>query len=251
MYPLMKNSWQIPALIPARAGSKGIAGKNLRSLGGRPLIAHAISNAKAARRISRVVVSTDSPEIAALARSRGAETPFLRPPELAGDESPMLGVVEHAFRALAGEAGAPPALALLQPTSPFLRPETIDRAVESFESCGAPLLLAVSRVRQHPSWMLVRRGEALRPFLAGTPPRRQDLEELFIPCGALYLYRRSYLEGLAKAAPDADRGDGPGEGSAWIEVGWPESLDIDEPPDLDLAAWVIERGLAVGESPRP
>src|SRR6185369_14718552 len=101
MYPRMKNSWRIPAVIPARGGSKGIAGKNLRPVGGKPLIAHAIGNALGAGRLSRVIVSTDSPDIAVLARSFGAETPFLRPSDLAGDESPMLGVVLHAFRSLA------------------------------------------------------------------------------------------------------------------------------------------------------
>src|SRR5574341_1173247 len=125
MYPTMRNSWTVLALVPARCGSKGIPGKNLERLGGRPRIAHAIANARAARSIGRVVVSTDSPEIAAAARSHGAETPFVRPPELAADETPMLPVVVHAFHELAAAGPAPRAVALLQPTSPFLRPETI------------------------------------------------------------------------------------------------------------------------------
>jgi CMP-N,N'-diacetyllegionaminic acid synthase len=227
------DSWKITALIPARGGSKGILGKNLHPLGGLPLIAHAIANARRARRVGRVVVSTDSPEIAAEARLRGAEVPFLRPEALARDETPMLPVVLHAWRSLS-ETGPPPrAMALLQPTSPFLRPETIDRAVEAFLAGEALHLKAVRRVREHPAWMLVRRGDRLWPFLDGPTQRRQDLPELFIPCGALYLYREAYL-----TSPHE------GEPAAGLEVEWPESLDIDEPRDLELAEWVLERGLA-------
>jgi len=230
----MKNSW-IVALIPARSGSKGIPGKNLSRLGGLPLIAHAIRNARAARCIRRIVVSTDSPEIAAEARRFGAEIPFLRPPHLAGDESPMLDVVVHAHRELASAGDAPAPIALLQPTSPFLRPETIDRAVERFLASGARILKAVRQVRDHPAWMLVRRGDRLEPFLDAPVPRRQDLPELFIPCGALYLYDPEYLEAPGQTEP-AD----------WIEVGWPESLDIDESMDLELAEWVLAKGLGGG-----
>jgi CMP-N,N'-diacetyllegionaminic acid synthase len=235
----MENSWKPTALIPARGGSKGIPGKNLRLLGGIPLIAHAIRNARAARSIARVIVSTDSPEVREAALSWGAEAPFLRPADLARDESPMGDVVAHAYRALAAEGCAPPALALLQPTSPFLRPETIDRAVESFREGRAAVLKAVSRVREHPAWMLVRRGELLEPFLEGSTLRRQDLAELFIPCGALYLYRQSCLESPRD-----------GEPAAWVELDWPECLDIDEPRDLHVAEWVLERGLAPGGGPR-
>ena len=229
----MENSWKILALIPARGGSKGIPGKNLRPLGGIPLVAHAILHARAARRVARVVVSTDSPEIAQEARERGAEVPFLRPPDLARDESPMLDVVLHAWRHFADRGEAPEAVCLLQPTSPFLRPETIDRAIETFLTSRAALLKAVTPVRQHPAWMLRREGSLLVPLQPGPVLRRQDLPELFIPCGALYLYSKAYLEAPGPAVP-----------AAMIELTWPESLDIDEPLDLSLAQWVLEKGLA-------
>jgi CMP-N,N'-diacetyllegionaminic acid synthase len=229
----MEDSWKATALIPARGGSKGIPGKNLCLLAGVPLIAHAIAGARAARRIDRVVVSTDCPRIAEEARARGAEVPFLRPAELARDETPMLPVVEHAYRALSALGPPVRALALLQPTSPFLRPESIDRAVERFQKSEARVLKAVRRVREHPAWMLVQRGESLFPYLDGPVRRRQELPPLFIPCGALYLYRPDYLESPREEEP-----------AAWLELEWPESLDIDEPRDLELAQWVLERGWA-------
>jgi CMP-N-acetylneuraminic acid synthetase len=176
----------------------------------------------------------------------------------------MLDVVVHAFRALLASGEEPAAIALLQPTSPFLRSQTIDRAIDHFQASSALILKAVRRVRDHPAWMLVRRGERLESFLGVLPPRRQDLQELFIPCGALYLYRREYLEApreaeLPRLPPrkrtrfhEAPREAGlPGcdGGCDWIEVGWPESLDIDEPLDLQLAQWILAEGLAGPESP--
>ncbi len=231
----MENSWKIIALIPARCGSKGIPGKNLSHLGGIPLIAHAIQNARGAQCIRRIVVSTDTREIASAAETFGAEVPFLRPVELARDESRMLDVVIHAYRTLLlqGPGAKPAAIALLQPTSPFLRSEIIDRAVGMFRASDASLLQAVRRVRDHSAWMLVRRGGKLEPFLESPPPRRQDLVGLFIPCGALYLYRAEYLESPGEPVP-----------SAWIELDWPETLDIDEPQDLQLAEWILQSNAA-------
>ncbi len=239
---MRQDSENVVALIPARGGSKGIPRKNLRPLGGRPLIAHAIGNALGAGKIDRVVVSTDSPEIAEVARRHGAEVPFLRPAELARDETPMLDVVLHAYREVRAGGGHPAAMALLQPTSPFLRRETIDRAVDSFLAGDAAILKAVRRVRESPHWMMVRRGELLAPYLEGPVLRRQDLPELFIPCGALYLYRSNFLDRM-QAAPEAAQPP-----AAWVELEWPESLDIDEPWDLELASWVIERGLVEGHA---
>ncbi len=234
---MRQDSERVVALIPARGGSKGIPRKNLAPLGGLPLIAHAIGNALAAERIGRVIVSTDSPEIAAEAIRHGAEVPFLRPPELARDETPMLDVILHAERHIRAGGERLAALALLQPTSPFLRRKSIDRAIESFLDGDAAVLKAVRRVREPPHWMMIRRGERLVPYVDGPVLRRQDLPELFIPCGALYIYRGSYLEGL-QAAPGAVQPP-----AAWMELGWPEALDIDEPCDLELASWVIEKGL--------
>src|SRR5437764_14890901 len=104
------------AIVPARAGSKGVPGKNLRSLGGRPLLAHAIDVGLDAARVGRVVVSTDSEEIAAVARSRGAEVPFLRPAALAADTSRVADALVDLLERL---DGVPETFVLLQPTSPL------------------------------------------------------------------------------------------------------------------------------------
>jgi N-acylneuraminate cytidylyltransferase len=117
-------------LIPARGGSKGIARKNLTCLAGRPLIAHTIESAKKASSLDRVIVSTDDEEIAAVARSFGAEVPFMRPAELAEDATPDLPVFVHALEWLQQHEGYTPAfVAHLRPTSPLRTAQHIDEAV--------------------------------------------------------------------------------------------------------------------------
>jgi N-acylneuraminate cytidylyltransferase/CMP-N,N'-diacetyllegionaminic acid synthase len=118
-------------VIPARGGSKAIPRKNLAPLAGYPLVAYVICAARAARTVSRVIVSTDDPEIARVTASFGAEAPFLRPKELATDASPTLPAIVHAVTTLEREEKRRPELVtLLQPTSPFTRPDQIDAAVE-------------------------------------------------------------------------------------------------------------------------
>lgn len=134
---------QTMALIPARSGSKSVAHKNIRSFHGRPLIAHAIDQARACPDIDRVVVSTDSPQYAAIARSCGAEVPFLRPPEISGDTATDLECFQHALGWFAAHEGSMPATVVhLRPTHPNRTPEQIGAAVR---------LLA-----EHPEWDSVR-----------------------------------------------------------------------------------------------
>lgn len=128
--PIRGEVW---AIIPARSGSKGVPGKNVRRLGGHPLLAWSIRAALLSRRISRVLVSTDSEEYARLARDYGAETPFLRPAELAGDQALDAEFMLHALDWLAKHEGRQPAyLVHLRPTSPLRRPEVVDQAIDLF-----------------------------------------------------------------------------------------------------------------------
>lgn len=224
------------ALVPARSGSKGIFKKNLREVGGVSLLARAIRRARQASSIGRVLVSTDDADLAGLAVEEGAEVLGLRPAELARDDTPMSRVVSHIWDLLEGRGEAPAeGLVLLQPSSPLVRPGSVDRAVEVFRQRGAPVLKAVRKVREHPDWMLAVRDGLLVPYGSGTPKRRQELPGLFVPCGAIYIYGKSALAESAACSP-----------ASWIELDWPESLDVDEPEDL-----VVAQCLAVLEADAP
>jgi len=131
----MRGGLDVLALIPARGGSKSLPRKNLRPLGGHPLIAYSIAAGLAARGVGRVIVSTDDEEIAAVARSYGAEVPFLRPRHLAEDDTPDLPVVEHALEWLRQEDGQRPAVVVqLRPTSPLRPADLVDRGLEVLTS---------------------------------------------------------------------------------------------------------------------
>jgi len=157
---------EVLALIPARGGSKGLPRKNVLPLAGRPLIAHSIQHALDARTITRTVVSTDDAEIAAAARSAGAEVPFIRPPELAGDLATDLEVFRHALETLAVEGYEPELVVHLRPTTPLRRAARIDEAVELLVGDPeADSLRSVSKPVQTPYKMWRLQGSYLVPLL--------------------------------------------------------------------------------------
>lgn len=179
---------RILGLITARGGSKIIPRKNLRRLAGKPLIAHTIEAALEAGVLDRVVVSTEDPEIAEVALEHGAEVPFRRPFSLATDEAGSMDVIGHALEALGSTGYHPDALMLLQPTSPLRTSDDIRCVVERLKA-GAPAVVSVTPVKQHPFWMKEVEPETLRisPFVdVRAPTRRQDLPPLFIINGAAY-----------------------------------------------------------------
>lgn len=158
------------ALIPARAGSKRLEGKNVRPLAGHPLLAYAIAAALESAVFETVVVSTDSPETAAIARHYGAEVPFLRPPELAADLSPDIGWVQHTLQSLNARGPAYECFSIVRPTSPFRTGATIKRAWELFGGRrDIDSLRAVEPCKQHPGKMWKRQGERIIPLLEGGP----------------------------------------------------------------------------------
>jgi CMP-N-acetylneuraminic acid synthetase len=217
-------------LIPARGHSKAIPDKNLQEVGGVPLLARGVRTAMSVKSIERVIVSTDLEKLAQVAREEGAEVPFLRPPELSRDDSPTWEVVRHVWDHLqnADQQGTEEVegIVLLQPTSPYLRPESIDRAVQEFCRADALCLKAVRKAADHPNWMLRPQGSLLVPYNQDKVTRRQDLPALYYPCGAIYVYDRRLL-----ARSELD----PSEPVSWIELDWPECMDIDNPEDLLLA----------------
>lgn len=185
----------ILTVIPVRGGSKGVPGKNGRVVAGKPLLAWTIEQALACRPELDVVVSTDDPVLADLARAAGADVPFLRPDELARDDTPTEPVVVHAIEHRIAEGRRPDAVMLLQATSPIRLAGTLDRAVAQFVRTGVDSLVGV--VAQTP--FLWRQQDSAVPYYeVGARPRRQDLGErdlFYRETGSLYLTRTElYLE---------------------------------------------------------
>ena len=145
---------KVVALVTARGGSKGVPGKNIRLLAGKPLIAWSIEQARAARTVDRVIVSTEDDAIASVARSCGAEIPFMRPAALATDEATSEDVVIHALDWLDREQRSPRLLILVEPTSPLRQPSDLDSAVRLFDSLPqAGAVVSVCEAEHHPAWM--------------------------------------------------------------------------------------------------
>jgi CMP-N,N'-diacetyllegionaminic acid synthase len=137
-------------VITARGGSKGIPGKNLKRLAGRPLLDYTIESSVASGAFERIVLSTDDDEIAAYGRSRGCDVPFIRPAELAQDDTPHLPVMQHVVAWLETHQDyRPDAVAILQPTSPLRRAEDIRRAVALLADSDADSVVTVSEVPAH------------------------------------------------------------------------------------------------------
>ena len=179
-------------MIPARGGSKGLPGKNILRVDGRPLLAWSVDAAKGSRCIDRVVLSSDDDAIIAAARECGCEVPFRRPDMLASDTATSIDVVLHALDALPDHD----VVVLLQPTSPLRTSADIDAACEIFAASSAPSCVSVSPVEQSPYWMYrLHGGQVLRPIIE-TPSgvtRRQDLPPVYALNGAIYIADADWL----------------------------------------------------------
>jgi CMP-N-acetylneuraminic acid synthetase len=200
----MAKTPNVVALIPARAGSKRVPGKNIRLLAGHPMMAYTIAAAVQSQVFAAVIVSTDSPRYADIARHYGAEAPFLRPVELAGDLSPDIEWVEFTLKTLQDAGRSFDSFSILRPTSPFRRPETISRAWAQFlAQAGIDSLRAVEKCKQHPGKMWVVRGQHMTPLLPLSPPEQpwhssqyQALPEIYVQNASLEIaWTRVVLNG--------------------------------------------------------
>lgn len=184
-------------LINARGGSKGIPGKNIKPLLGKPLIVYSIEAGLAARSLARVVVSTDDPQIAQVAKAAGADIPFMRPAELATDKALQIDAIRHALLALEAEGDVYDAVAILQPTCPLRLAEDIDGAVETMVRTGVDTVISVMEVHgQHPLTMYTADSDgALSPLLEANRAGvlRQEFPEVLWRNGAVYVIRRDVV----------------------------------------------------------
>ncbi len=196
------------ALIPARAGSKRVPNKNVRSLAGHPLMAYTVAAAIQSGVFSSVVVSTDSELYAKIAKHYGSEVPFLRPAAFAGDLSPDIEWVEYTLTRLKDQRHHYDCFSILRPTSPFRLPETIRRAWETFLAAeGVDSLRAVEKCKQHPGKMWVVRGGRMHPLLPLSPAEQpwhssqyQALPEVYVQNASLEIaWSRVVFEGRSIA----------------------------------------------------
>ena len=218
----------VVGLIPARGGSKGIPRKNLAPLGGKPLIAWTIEAALGSEHVARAVVSTDDPELADVARSLGVDV-LDRPPELAGDETPMRDVVAHAGRELVPET----ALVLLQPPSPLRTSRHVDDVVELLLASGADAVVSVVEVphRYGTASLLRIDGEQLVRLDETPYAGRADKPVLYARNGPAILALRADRIGNDLYAGDLRP----------YVMDAADSVDVDEPFDLELAEFLLSR----------
>lgn len=227
------------AVIPARGGSKGIPGKNLRPLGGLPLIGHSIRLAALCPEITRTIVSTDSEEIAEAARALGAEVPFLRPAAIAGDTTAILPVLQHALAELDPGGELYEYLLLLDPTSPGRLPEDIAGAFAKLRADrDVDGIVGVSEPPFNPIWHSVveRDGKLAMLLPEGVGyGRRQDVPRVFRINASLYIWRTAFLRE---------------ERESWLrgrhliwEIPDIRAIHIDAPDDLAHAEALLAAGL--------
>jgi CMP-N,N'-diacetyllegionaminic acid synthase len=227
------------AVIPARGGSKGLPRKNVLCLAGLPLIAHSIRFAQSCQGLTNCVVSTEDEEIAAVARAYGGKVPFMRPSELARDDSPTLPALQHAVREVERIEGTYYSMILaLQPTTPVRRPEHLQQALELLrEDSEAAGVVAVSQPSFNPRYVCVEEESGYLKFAfrnLGTL-RRQDFAPLYRITGSLYLWRRDFLLNARDVfAPDVRY--------RMLEVDDSSAIDIDDEKDLKLADLLITSG---------
>ena len=221
------------AIVPARGGSKGVPRKNLVKVAGRPLLAWTVEAAVEAKLIDRVILTTDSEEIAAIGRHFGAETPFMRPLEMAGDATPMIDSILHAVGWLDLSGYKFDCVMCLQPTSPLRTTEDIDAACRMMALGDDDGVVSVCEASNHPLWVKrVTCESALTDYIEqeDQTTRRQDLPKALALNGAIFLAKRSVLETHRTWYTSRTR--------PYLMP--PErSLDIDTPWDMRLADLIL------------
>ena len=221
-------------IITARGGSKGVPGKNIKPLAGKPLICWTIEAALASNAIDSLVVSTDDAQIASIARECGAEVPFMRPAELATDASGSLDAILHALDWMKTHRGISPEWTLLlQPTSPLRTAEDITAAVALQRDKGADAVVSICESPHPVEWFrrLGPNGELLPLGMWDSPSRRQEAVKTYSLNGAIYLVRTEVLVRAKSFYP---------EGTIGYVMPPERSLDIDTPWDFHLANLVME-----------
>lgn len=226
---------KVVATICARGGSKGLPGKNVRLLCGKPLIVHTIEVARRCKLIDRVMVSTDDPKIAEIGREAGAEVPFLRPKELAQDNTPKLPVIRHAVQFLETEEGYYPDIVVdLDATSPLRTEKDIEACIRMVRDEGADNVFSVTEARRNPYYNMVEiiNGK-VKPVKELDYPiiRRQDAPEVYDENASIYVWRRDVLMDNDSLYLDRTR--------IYVMPRW--AIDIDDETDFEFVEFILSR----------
>ncbi|MGE0887137.1 MAG: acylneuraminate cytidylyltransferase family protein [Blastocatellales bacterium] len=228
---------RVLGLIPARGGSKGVPRKNIKPLAGKPLLAYTVEAALAAKLLARVILSTDDQEIAEVGKMFGAEVPFLRPADLAKDQTPTLPVVQHALKYVEENGDWFDAVCLLQPTNPLRQAADIDACIKLMEQCGADSVVSVLPVpaEYNPHWVYFRDTDGSLRLSTGESspiPRRQELPPAFHREGSIYVSRCDVV---------IKENSLYGAHVVGYEVDSARSVNIDTPEDWEYATELISR----------
>lgn len=225
----MINGKTVLAIIPARGGSKGVPRKNIRNLVGKPLIAWTIVAAKKSAYIDRLILSSDDPEIIDVAKHWGCEAPFVRPADLARDDTPGIDPILHALKELPGYDY----VVVLQPTSPLRTGEDIDGCIACCEEKLATACVSVTEPAHHPQWMFtLNDAEVLLPISEQRGIRRQDLPAVYALNGAVYVAQTAWLFEARNFL---------GEGAHGYVMPSSRSIDIDTEQDIAFAACLLQQ----------
>ena len=229
----MIKDLRVLAVITARGGSKGVVGKNVRPISGKPLIGWTIDAANKSKYIDRLILSSDDDEIMQCARELGCEVPFVRPDHLATDEASSVDVLRHA---LEEEGEGFDLMVLLQPTSPFRLAKDIDGAIERLIETEARTCITVCKAAKNPHWMFeIEEDGRLEPILKIEPiniaKRRQDLPPVYSVNGAVYV---AYVQDILIGGGLIEHGTVAHVMSA------KRSLDIDDETDFKIAETLLE-----------
>ena len=239
----MFNGKKILCIIPARAGSCGLPGKNVLPIAGKPMIAHAIEKALRVQEIDRIIVSTDSPMIADIARSHGAEAPFLRSSDLARDESPMIPVIVDAVDRLEVQGSKYDYAVMLQANSPHLQSDEIQAVINKIVLGEYDVVFTVCEISHPPQWSLcidsVEPQFAFSDVADMASERRQEMDVCYRSTGAVYAVSIPYLlenEKTARLCLPASN-----QRSAVVVTSQYSGVDVDTELDYLLAKAIFER----------
>jgi CMP-N,N'-diacetyllegionaminic acid synthase len=233
---LSPDRLRVLGLVPARGGSKGVPGKNVRPLAGHTLLEYTARAARESGVLDRLILTTDCADIAEAGRRAGLEVPFVRPAALATDDTPMVPVIEHALAEMSRQRCSPEIVVLLQPTSPLRRPDHIRDAVSMLRDTGADSVVTVVELPRQlsPDYVMRIEGGRLKAFLpdGARITRRQDARPAYSRDGTVYAFRRSTIERTGGIY---------GEDCRPLLIDARDSLSIDSPADWDEAERLLTR----------